>query len=342
MVDVKKITDLSQLAKYLDDNGIFEIAIRQKNKRFKAFEKITLDNCANNHEQIYAFNNLMQQFKQNNVLNLKSMNILNNVATLSSLNLLMNGLNLCATCAAFIIISQKIDKLGEKIDKVLSVIKTSNEINLNYEFKKCISEHKKMLDHRKTQDYFSLRQMEDLVSAEYNVLSLMVDYFIKSQVINDKQTILYSIMTLASMLSISTIYYDEMYYFEYKEKIKNENFWHLEHQEWTGIFDKISSSYFLSKIQDIGFLELNLSTKECDAFYVNVKDNALYYKQDILDNQDLLSKLDDKEKYDQFFYDINSDVISAITKMINESDESLDISLKESMNKSLKQVVYAY
>ena len=240
----------------------------------------------------------MNSLNKNFEVNVKNMQLLNSVAQLNQLNLLMNGLNLCATGIGFVIINEKINGISKKIDEVLSVVKMSKDLQLDYEFKQCVSEHSIMLNSRKLQSYFSLDKMEKLVTKEYDVLEMIVHHFM-SDVVNDKEVLLYSIMTLVSMLSVSLRYYDEMCFLEYKDKYDDSEIWHLLHDHWITIFDKLSSNEFIKHVQDYGFFELELTTSECDAFYINVKDSVLSYKQDIIDNQELLTIFRNKEIYNR-------------------------------------------
>ncbi len=342
MVDILKVNDLGQLSQFFNDKNIIEIAIRNKNKKFKAFQKIAIDEFSNNTERQKTLKGITASLNKNYEINVKNMELLNNVAKLNQLNLLMNGLNLCATCAGFAIVCHKIDGMGDKLNEVLSIMKVAKDLQIDFEFKKCVSKHSMMLDHRKTQDYFSLDEMEELVAKEHDVLEMIVNHFM-SGVIKDRGVLLYSIMTLASMLSVSLRYYDEMYYLEHKDKINSGEMWHTLHDKWTSIFDKISSNEFIKIVQDYGFLELNLSTSECDAFYINVKDNSLSYKQDIIDNQALLTVFRDKEIYDSFMKFNNKEVKNAIEDAINKDNKiHNDDELKEILNSTLNKVGIVY
>ena len=338
MSKVKLISSLSQLEQFANEKGILEIAIRGKHKRFKAFQKITLDNLVQNKDIASKFNNMFNQLNLNNGIDIRNMQLLNNVAQLNNLNLLMNGLNLCASCVGFAIISYKIDEMSEQIKEVLSVIKTTNNLQLDHEFRKCVSEHEKMLDHRKTGDYFLINRMEDLVANEYNVLELLIKAFM-GNIISDKETLLYSIMALASMFATSLKYYDEMYYFKYTDKVINDNSWHMSHAKWLSVFDKIASVQFVNVVQDYGVFTLNLPVLSSDAFFMNVADNALSYKQDVIDNQALLLVCDNDTQYNSFMNIMNEEVKYAIYKAVDQEENICDdINVMSIIDKGMKQV----
>lgn len=320
MSGVKIIHDVNQLREFVNKNGIVEIALRGKHQRFKAFQKISLENLIQQPDLSEKFSTLVDRLNARNAINIENMQLLSQVSQLSNLNLLINGLNLCATCVGFAMISSKMDEMSNQIKEVLSVIKQTNNYQLDYEFQKCVSQHEKMLDHRKTQDYLSLSNMEDLVSTEYNVLNLLINCFM-TDIVSDKESLLFSIMSLASMFSVSLKYYDEMYYFNYSDKVSGKYLWHTSHDKWLSVFEKMTSEQFVKNVQDYGVLTLNLPLHSNDAFYVSVKDNILNYKQDILDNQKLLTVLNTKEKYDEYFDYINNDVKYEIYEVINQDEE---------------------
>lgn len=320
MSNVLTITSIDQLVPLLNEKGIIEIVTRGKHQRFKAIQKIALDGLTQKEEQKQVVKKIMKSLNLNNHINASNLQMLSNISQLSQLSLLMSGLNLCATCAGFAIVCQKIDSMKEKICEVLSLIKATNDSRLYQDFINCIQEHNKMLDHRKTKDYFSLNEMESLVVREYVTLESMLNDFSK-KITGDKGSLIYAIMTIASMLSVSLRYYDEMYFFEYKDKVDSKNLWHTSHATWLSVFEKIKSPEFIKEIQNYGILELNLSTSECDAFYISVHDSALDYKQDIMDNQEILVALDSKEQYELFSEYCNEEVKKSIYAELEDNHE---------------------
>lgn len=338
MSSITTITSIDQLIPFLNKEGFIEIATRGKHKRFKAFQKIAIEGLGQKEEQKKVVQKVMKSLNLNQHINVNNMQLLSNITQLSQLSLLLNGLNLCATCVGFAIVCQKLDSMEEQLSEILSVVKTTTDLRLEQEFTNCIQEHNRMLDHRKTKDYFSLNEMESLVMKEYSTLDTLLSHYTKN-VIGDKGTLIYSIMMVASMLSVSLRYYDEMYFFEYKDRKDLKDLWHTSHATWLKVFDRISASEFIKSIQDYGFLELNLSTSGCDAFYISVRDGALDYKQDIIDNQELLMMLETEEKFNLYHEYCNEEVKKSIYEELAQ-DETLaqDESIKKLFEESMLSV----
>lgn len=291
MAGVINITTLEELNRFLNEKGIMEIAIRNKNKRFKTFQKIALDKL----QQPEAKEKVMeavQLLHKNNQLTEKNFKMLGNIAKLNKFNLVLSGLNLCATCVGFAIMYAKLDKMSAQINKVIELSKDIEGVHAHYEFKKILSEHSNMLDCRKTQNYYSEEKMRSLVAREYDVLELLTDVFLKD-ISNDQETLIYSILSLSSMLAVSLKYFDETYYFKNKEAIGDGDIWHLDHDKWVSVFDKMSSPDFIERIQDYGFFDMGLNTIENDCFYKSFYDQIRELKQEIEDNQTLIITVDD-------------------------------------------------
>ena len=271
MAGVITIQSLDELRRFLNDKGIIEIAIRNKNKTFKAFQKISLDQLQQNEvsEKVkQGFQHAVDLLNKNNSIGEASLKMLSSISKLSKLNLVLSGLNLAATCVGFAIMYQKLDKISAQIAEVVALYKEGEAIHANYEFKKILSEHSNMLDCRKKQSYYTEDQMRELVDGEYNVLGLLIDIFL-ADISSNREELIYSILSLAQMLSFSIRYFDEIYYYKNKEAIGDGDRWHIAHDKWVAIFDKLSSPSFIETIQDYGIFEMNLNTVENDCFYIN-------------------------------------------------------------------------
>lgn len=71
MVDILRVNDLGQLSQFLNDKNIMEIAIRNKNKKFKAFQKVAIDELSNNTKQQKALNSIMDTLNKKYKINVK-------------------------------------------------------------------------------------------------------------------------------------------------------------------------------------------------------------------------------------------------------------------------------
>ncbi len=294
MSEVVVIKTLEELTKYLNKNGLLEIATRGKKQKFKQFVKVAINNLENKESAAKQMEKVVNVLNKNNKFLENNLKVLNNVANLGQLDILLQGANLFATAVGFAIMYAKLDKISSQIADAVNIYKKGKVIQVNYEFKKIISEHSNMLDCRKKMDYYTEKQMRELVDGEYNVLGLLIDVFL-SDISTNKEELLFSIMSLASMLSVSIKYFDEIYYFQNKDMIGDGDKWHISHHKWLEVYDILSSSSFIKTIQDYGIFELRFNTVENDYFYISIYDQIKNLKQDIEDNQAMIETINDKD-----------------------------------------------
>ena len=67
---------------------------------------------------------------------------------------------------------ENLKKISGKVDALVNTVKSSNQIQTNFELNKILSEHANMLDSRKTKNDYSEEKMRILVDDEFNVLIL--------------------------------------------------------------------------------------------------------------------------------------------------------------------------
>lgn len=311
------VNTLEELNRFLNDKGVLEIAMRNKNKRFKVFQKIAIEKLQQS-EAKESLQNAIALLNRNNQIGEASLKALGAVSKLSKFSLVLNGLNLCATCAGFAIMCVKLDQMSSQIAEVIALYKESNGIHIDFEFKKVQSEHSNMLDCRKTQKYYTEAQMRELVASEYNVLDLLLQAF-NSEITRNKEALVFSILSTASMLSTSLRYFDEIYYFNNKETIGNGNRWHSDHDLWVSILDRMLSQDMVERIQDYGFFDLGLNTEENDCLYLNYLGQIRSLKQDIEDSQNMISAIDDPEILKMIIEQSNRQIREEIEKTLEEA-----------------------
>lgn len=316
------IQTLDQLRKYLNDKGILEIVIRGEKKRFKCFQKIALDKLTESDVSEKLQQAVKSLSKYSHIAD-KKMKMLGSIKKLEKLDLVLSGINLCATCAGFAIMYAKLDKMSAQIAEMVAIYKKSAAISTTYELNKIISEHSNMLDCRKKKSYYTEEQMRKLVDDEFNCLDLLMNVF-SSGISSNREEIVFSILSLAQMLSVSLRYFDEIYYFDNKEAIGNGDLWHISHVKWVGIYDKLSSGDFIEQLQDFGMFEMNLSTVETDCFCVSFYDQIRSLKQDIEDNQSMIVAVDDKELFRSIVRQTNEEARREIESALREADVPLD------------------
>lgn len=340
MAGVMNIESIEQLRQFLNEKGVFEIAMRSRDKKFSAFQKIALNNAPQS-ETKEMLKQAINTMNKNNALAEKSIKMMGNVAKLQQLSLILSGVNLCATCVGFAIMYAKLDKVSGQINQLISIVKQEHEIQTDYEFKKILSEHANMLDCRKTQKFYTEEQMRKLVDDEYNVLGMLIDVFMKD-LSTDMDGLIFSIYSLASMLAVSIRYFDEVYYFNNKEAIGDGDVWHSSHDNWMVSFERLVSTEFVKKIQDHGLLTLQLSTVENDMYYINLYDQVMSLIEDIKDNQELIITLDNEELLSQVNDGINSEVVTGISDAFAQVDGAMENpEIMELYQTTMKQMALA-
>lgn len=330
---IPNINHIEELMRFANDKQIIEIVMRDKKKKYKTFQKVCLGKIGQNLQQQSMLNNLFQEFNKSNQINMKNIVKLNNIAKLNKIGLIFDSLNLCATAAGFAVMYMKLNKISNQINEVLSTVKMVNDTQTHYEFKKILSTHSDMLDCRKKNRYYTEEQMRELVDGEYNVLCMLLDVLRKGTA-KDTETLLYSIISLSSMFSVSLKYFDEIYYFNNKDLIKGDDIWHSTHDSWVKVYDELISKNVVEKFQDFCMFELSMNTYDCDLFCNNIINTFKEAKESIVDNQDLLIAFDNDELLNSFKEINNNEIKNAIEDLLNDSDI---LSGKE-INDSLKQV----
>ena len=322
MAAVQAITNLDQLLPFLNKDGILEIAIRGRNKRFSAFQKLTINN-AQESDAKELLNKAISAVNKNNALSKKSLSMLKNVTKLQQLDMIMGALNLCATCVGFAIMYAKLDKMSGQINEVMVTVKQGQDIHANYEFHKVLSEHSNMLDARKTQKYYTEEQMRQLVDDEYNVLNMLIEGFMKEHTA-DKEMLIVSIYAMASMMTVSLRYFDELYYLNNKDTIGDGDIWHSSHDNWTSVYQKLTSDEFMEKIQDHGFFDLGLTMSETDVYYLNLFDQVKEMEETVSDNQHLVTELGSADLMAAYEAYINNDVAKAIQDAFDQTEGAME------------------
>ena len=227
------IETLEQLKAFLNEKGVMEIAVRNQNKRFKAFQKVMINNLPETQEKELA-QKVIHALNKSTLLNERNLNLLGNVAKLQQIGILLNGLNLCATCAGFAIMYAKLDAMSSEINQQLyqlqKTVKQTQDIQNDYEFNKVLAEHTDMLDSQRKQQPYSEGKMRELVDREYNVLMLLISSFQKD-ISGDRSALIFSIFSMLAMFTVSLRSFDELYYFNNRQALGEKDAWHLAHDK---------------------------------------------------------------------------------------------------------------
>ena len=347
MAELVFANTIQELMKYTNDENIIEIFIRDKRKRIKQVIKVNLNNL-NQTDAVEALKSYSEEtmdkmlnlFKETNNITKENIELLKNVSKIQNINLILNGANLCATCAGFIIMNEKLEKISEQINQMINLVKEGNEVQTDYEFNSVNSEHANMLDARKTKKYYTEEQMRKLVDDEYNLLNKLIEIYVRD-LTNDADAIIFSIYSLAAMLSVSLRYFDEEYYYNNKEAIGDGDVWHSSHSKWVSIFDKLCDPRVLNRIQDHGILDMKLGTIQTDAYYISLYDQAKEYKQDIEDNQMLIQMFDNREVLAEYDKQVKEEAVKSLNKILEKSGAKEDKAIVEAYEDAMKMVVLA-
>ena len=338
MGGVININTVEQLMQFLNENGLMEVAIRNKNKKFKEFPKICLDGLMQNDLQNKEIaEKLLNAINKSNFFNENNLKLMANVANLQKIGLLLNSLNLCATCAGFAIIYAKLEKMsaviGHQINQVKNLIKHGQDVQVDYEFNKVLADHTDMLDCRRKRQPYSEEKMRELVDREYNVLSLLINVFQKDISANNEETI-FSIFSLLSMFTVSLKYFDEIYYTNNHEVLGEKELWHTSHDKWSGIYGILSSQWFVEKLQDYAVFETSMNTREIDFYYTSLIEQVIDQKEVVEDNQKLIATLGDVS----LLYKFNEMTNKEVKDMISDSYiENYGTGSEEELNKVLEK-----
>ena len=310
------INTIEELYQFLNEKGVMEIALRGKNKKFRTFQKVTLNNLQQPEAAAKA-QEAIALLNKNNHIAAQNLQMLGNISKLGQFTMVLSGLNLFATVIGFAIMNKKLNKVSAQIEEAIKVYKDAEDIHTTFTINEVLSNHANMLDCRKKRKYYSEDQMWKLVADEYNVLDMLMNIFYKNMS-NNPEVIVFTMLSMASMLATSLKYFDEVYYFNNKEAIGEGDIWHIEHDKWTSMFEKMSTREFIEKIQDYGYFSLNLNTVENDCFYKSYRDQVKSLKQEVADNQKLITVLDDPDLLGTFNVKINETVKAEIEDAFKE------------------------
>ena len=320
---------LEQLKPYLNDKGVLEIVQRGKNKKFKSFVKVALNELPQTEEKALV-ENALNVLNKNLRLNERNLQLLTNVAKSQKIGLLFNGMNLCETCAGFAIMYAKLDSMSNEINqqiaKVEKTVKKVQDVQAGYEFNKILSEHTDMLDCRKKQQPYSEEKMRQLVDGEYNVLIMLISAF-QMDVSADQKTTIFSIFSLLSMLTVSLMYFDEVYYQNNHEVLGDGEVWHTAHEKWMGVYKTLSDDWFVEKLQDYGMFETDLNTLGIDVFYKGLLEQVKEERENVEDNQALILALEDIDLLHVLHENSDRDVRETIRSAFEDAGAETDMSV---------------
>lgn len=299
------IKTIEEFRAFVEKNGIYELVSRDAKKKYKTFFKFSFDEIQQSEGKEVA-EKVLDAIKNNTDVLKNGIGKLDNLAKFQQLGLVLNGMNLCATCVGFIIMCKKLEDMSATIEQQISEVKQkiekSNDVQLNYKFNDVLEDHIDMLDCRKKQKPYSEEKMRELVSRESVILNYLIDV-LNYDISSNKEALIFSLMSMASMFTASLKYYDEIYYFNYNDL-------HSSHKHWMEVYTKLYSEPVIKKVQECGFLDMELSTVLTDELYISFEDQVKELEQEIEDNLKLL-KLTGNEEAFKSFNDLSGQALKA-------------------------------
>lgn len=336
------ITTLEELQKFLNDNGVLELAQRRKDKKFKAFQNVVIDTSKEKEQQLAQ--KALKRIGKGVNLDERGLNMLANVAKVQNINLILNGLNLCATGIGFAFLFKKLDsesdKITRQINQLQSIVKKTQDLHNEAMFNIVLAEHMDMLDCQRKQQPYSEAQMRKLVDMEHIVLCLLISSFQKGISEDNNATIL-AIFSLLAMFTVSLRTLDELYYFNNYE-VLGENAWHISHDRWMEVYNTLTEQWFIEKLQDHGTFETSLSTAEVDAYYISLMDQVKDCRSEIRDNQTLIAAIGDRDLFQQYKELSTKEVVDTIEAAYKEAGKDMDEeTVKSAFQSAMQQMSIA-
>ncbi len=328
----------------MNENGVMEIALRNKKKRFKAFQKVLINNIADTQEQELG-QKVIQALNHNAKLNERNLKLLANVAKVQKLGLLLNGLNLCATCAGFAIMYAKLDAMSAEINQQFAelqqTVKQGHGVMAEFEYNKVLSLHSDMLDCQRKKQPYSEEKMRELVDSEFNVLMLLIKCFQKN-VSGDREALIFSVFSLLAMFTASLRSFDEVYYFNNSRVLGDADPWHGSHKRWMSVYDIMSADEFIEGLQDYAAFETGLNTLGVDMYYISLMDQVNDLREEVQDNQMLIIALGSSELLRQYRELSEEEIVDTIEAAYREAGSDLDeATVKIAYQNAMKQAAMA-
>ena len=320
------INTLEELNSFLNEKGVLEIALRSQKKRFKAFQKVLIDTLPDTQQKELT-SRVIQALNRKTTLNERSMKLLSNMAQVEKFGLLLNGVNLCTTVAGFAIMYKKLDtmstEISQKLKQIDITLKQSQDIQNQYEIENVLSAYENMLDCQRKQKPYDEDQMISLVTSEYGLLKRLIDC-LKKDYSGDYGTLISAIISLLAMFTVSLCKLDEIYYFNNRQSLRKESPWHFSHNKWMGIFDTLSSVWFIEKLQDYGTFETNLSTLGVDIYYTNLIEQVTDWREIIQENQAMIVAMGEPELLERKKELYDEEYAAYIWSSFEEEGQGLD------------------
>lgn len=311
------VNSIEKLAKYLNDNGVLEVAYRDSGKKFKSFVNIALDNTQEEQRELTerAMQRICEMTSDSHLDLEQFTNSAQILEGLSHANLLLNAVNLGATCVGFTIMYREMKQLSAELNQHImqldETVRKGFDIEHQYKLDQVLAEHNDMLDGIKRQQPYTEREMRRLVDDEHRMILLLINT-LKADVTNDQGSLIVSLFSLMGMFTASLCSFDELYYFNNPQTHGHANPWHMSHENWMAVYDDMSSEWFVKKLQDYCVLERGMMTSVADLMYFGMLEQVFDAKEKVEDNLALIVAFGNRGALRRYRELTNRDVVNVI------------------------------
>lgn len=307
------INDLSDIP--ANSKGYIEVVTRLKNGTINAITKYAVLNSSKETMDLLEKANAL--LNRNNKLMSKATKTISSLKNLQGLNIGLQGVDLCLSSVGFAVVCSKLNDVTSKMDNVIDYMKDKTDIEVNYHMNTIIEEYENMLDIYDRGELPDEENIRKLIAEEYNYIKILLQYLNKNMS-KDKTGLLFGIKTLSNMLAVSLCKYDELYYFNHKEKKKN-NF-HNNHDKWLSIYDELSGKDSIKVFGDYLNLDCKYNQFKTDIILKAWIDDFEAAKKAVEDRDFLITSKEKIEEYHQFLTDINNQALNELQTVIDDSE----------------------
>lgn len=273
------------VGKLLSLNEKANQAINGVNKRLDAFDK-NIDNISNHIEELSA--------KADKILGSQS-------KELGWANLIINSLDLCATVAGFMIISQKMDMMAKELGEISKGVKdlvTHQELLDQKEVKALINEYANIQNKEKVGAEVSVDDYYNLVNQMSLTISTLRECFIKD--IGNREVYLEAISILLPVYTLSICKLDKAHYIAYGTT-------HINRNSYAAVLDSFVEKDFFIGVQECTFFDKKHNNSSRVSYEIALAMITKINEQRVLiaDRLKLINNFTNKEKFESFLKDLN-------------------------------------
>ena len=331
------INNLEDLAKLFNDKNYMEVVTRRANKRFKEFINVSINKDDLKEDITRLIKSVVANTSE---IPLKDISrSLETSASLSTFNAVLGIANLATDLVGFTVINEKLKSIQGIVEEVSQTQKTQNSIEGDYKFRLVLSEYKAILDIKKYNGAVDEERYRQLIDNEAIVAHYLISAFTENTT-NNKTDVLYSILSLLSMMAVTIADFDRIYFYNHKDKIPSKYKFHDSRKGWLALYDHVLNNDFIICLQDLIFIEEKKSQYDTDLFIEAFIEKVSSLKQDVLDNGELIEMCNNLEVYNSTLKFIDKEIVDSINNELTSNQYSKEV--KTSVKESCENVGFYY